>query len=872
MADPRGLRDARDHQQGGDRRRDPRSASVTNEQIESVVRAAIKDIGYEQDGFHWEKADIEILLHPQSADIAQGVDALQPGEVKEEGAGDQGIMFGYATNETPDLMPAPIFYAHKILRLISEARHSGREKVLGPDSKSQVTVQYENGKPVGVREIVVSHQHLVEDISSKQIRDIVEPYVREALPKDWITPKTIWHINPTGKFYIGGPDGDSGLTGRKIIVDTYGGAAPHGGGAFSGKDPTKVDRSAAYAARYVAKNIVAAGLADRCTLQLAYAIGVARPLSIYIDTHGTGKVSEDQLEKAAAKAMDLTPRGIRSHLDLNRPIYARTSAYGHFGRTPDNEGGFSWEKTDLVEPLKRAALSTLRHSGAPRQRANPGSSSIMSRFRVRLSRATRNDQFNNRTSAMNAKPGFTDYIVKDISLADFGRKELSLAETEMPGLMATREEFGPKQPLKGARIAGSLHMTIQTGVLIETLAALGADIRWVSCNIYSTQDHAAAAIAAAGIPVFAVKGETLAEYWDYTAKLFDWHGGGHPNMILDDGGDATMYVHLGLRAENGDTAFLDKPGSEEEEVFFALLKKQLKEKPKGYFAEIAKSIKGVSEETTTGVHRLYDMQKAGTLLWPAINVNDSVTKSKFDNLYGCRESLVDGIRRGTDVMMSGKVAMVAGFGDVGKGSAASLRQAGCRVMVSEVDPICALQAAMEGYEVVTMEDAAPRADIFVTATGNKDIITIEHMRAMKDRAIVCNIGHFDNEIQIAGLRNLKWTNIKPQVDEIEFPDKHRIIMLSEGRLVNLGNAMGHPSFVMSASFTNQTLAQIELFANNKDGKYKKEVYVLPKSLDEKVARLHLAKIGVKLTELRKDQADYIGVKQEGPYKWDHYRY
>ncbi|KYG24632.1 S-adenosylmethionine synthetase [Bradyrhizobium sp. AT1] len=328
--------------------------SVTNEQIEGVVRGAIKDIGYEQEGFHWKTCDIEILLHPQSADIAQGVDALQPGEVKEEGAGDQGIMFGYATNETPDLMPAPIFYAHKILRLISEARHSGKEKVLGPDSKSQVTVQYENGKPVGVREIVVSHQHLVEDISSKQIRDIVEPYVREALPKDWITPKTIWHINPTGKFFIGGPDGDSGLTGRKIIVDTYGGAAPHGGGAFSGKDPTKVDRSAAYAARYVAKNIVAAGLADRCTLQLAYAIGVARPLSIYIDTHGTGKVPEEQLEKAAAEAMDLTPRGIRSHLDLNRPIYARTSAYGHFGRTPDNEGGFSWEKTDLVEQLKRA--------------------------------------------------------------------------------------------------------------------------------------------------------------------------------------------------------------------------------------------------------------------------------------------------------------------------------------------------------------------------------------------------------------------------------------------------------------------------------------------------------------------------------------
>jgi adenosylhomocysteinase len=468
-------------------------------------------------------------------------------------------------------------------------------------------------------------------------------------------------------------------------------------------------------------------------------------------------------------------------------------------------------------------------------------------------------RYRNKDSNMTAPNGFTDYIVKDINLAAFGRKELSIAETEMPGLMATREEYGPKQVLKGARIAGSLHMTIQTGVLIETLKALGADIRWVSCNIYSTQDHAAAAIAAAGIPVFAIKGETLTEYWDYTAKLFDWHGGGHPNMILDDGGDATMYVHLGLKAENGDTAFLDKPASEEEEVFFALLKKQLKEKPKGYFKAIAESIKGVSEETTTGVHRLYDMQKAGTLLWPAINVNDSVTKSKFDNLYGCRESLVDGIRRGTDVMMSGKVAMVAGFGDVGKGSAASLRQAGCRVMVSEVDPICALQAAMEGYQVVTMEDAAPQADIFVTATGNKDIITIEHMRAMK-------------EIQIASLKNLKWDNIKPQVDEITFPDGHRIIMLSEGRLVNLGNAMGHPSFVMSASFTNQTLAQIELYANNKDGKYKKEVYVLPKSLDEKVAMLHLAKIGVNLTKLRKDQADYIGVKQEGPFKSDHYRY
>ncbi len=465
-----------------------------------------------------------------------------------------------------------------------------------------------------------------------------------------------------------------------------------------------------------------------------------------------------------------------------------------------------------------------------------------------------------------------DYIVKDISLADWGRKEIAIAETEMPGLMATRAEYGEKQPLKGARIAGSLHMTIQTAVLIETLAELGADIRWASCNIYSTQDHAAAAIAARGIPVFAVKGESLEEYWEYSRKILEWGDGGTPNMILDDGGDATLLVHMGYGAEKGDAAVLaqlDKPTGEEEEILFALIKRTLKEKP-GWFAELAANIKGVSEETTTGVHRLYEMQKKGTLLFPAINVNDSVTKSKFDNLYGCRESLVDGIRRGTDVMMAGKVAFVAGYGDVGKGSAASLRQAGCRVMVAEVDPICALQAAMEGYEVVTMEDAVPRADIFVTATGNKDIITVDHMRGMKDRAIVCNIGHFDNEIQVGGLKNFKWVNIKPQVDEIEFPDGKRIILLSEGRLVNLGNAMGHPSFVMSASFTNQTLAQIELF--NNPGKYKKEVYTLPKHLDEKVALLHLDKIGATLTRLTKDQADYIGVKQEGPYKPDTYRY
>ncbi len=462
-----------------------------------------------------------------------------------------------------------------------------------------------------------------------------------------------------------------------------------------------------------------------------------------------------------------------------------------------------------------------------------------------------------------------DYVVKDITLADWGRKELNIAEIEMPGLMATRAEYGTQQPLKGARIAGSLHMTIQTAVLIETLKALGADIRWASCNIYSTQDHAAAAIAATGIPVFAVKGETLTEYWDYTRKILEWGDGGTPNMILDDGGDATMLVHHGLRAEKGDKAFLDKASNEEEEVFFALIKKILKEKP-GWFAELAKNIKGVSEETTTGVHRLYQMEKEGKLLFPAINVNDAVTKSKFDNLYGCRESLVDAIRRGTDVMMAGKVAFVAGYGDVGKGSAASLRQGGCRVLVSEVDPICALQAAMEGYEVVTMDDAAARADIFVTATGNIDVITVDHMRKMKDRAIVCNIGHFDSEIQVAGLKNFKWHNVKPQVDEVEFPDGKRILLLSEGRLVNLGNAMGHPSFVMSASFTNQTLAQIELWT--KPGQYEKKVYVLPKHLDEKVALLHLDKVGAKLTKLSKAQSDYIGVAPDGPFKPDTYRY
>ena len=463
---------------------------------------------------------------------------------------------------------------------------------------------------------------------------------------------------------------------------------------------------------------------------------------------------------------------------------------------------------------------------------------------------------------------FTDYVVADISLAAWGRKEMEIAETEMPGLMALREEFGKDQPLKGARVAGSLHMTIQTAVLIETLKALGAEVRWASCNVFSTQDHAAAAIAAAGIPVFAFKGESLQDYWEYTHRIFEWSDGGTPNMILDDGGDATLLIHLGMKAEK-DLSVVGKPTNDEEEALFAAIKKRVAEKP-GWYTALGKAIRGVTEETTTGVHRLYEMQKAGTLLFPAINVNDSVTKSKFDNKYGCRESLVDAIRRGTDVMMAGKIATVAGFGDVGKGSAESLRSAGCRVMVTEADPICALQAAMEGYEVVTMEEAAPRADIFVTATGNVDVITVDHMRAMKDRAIVCNIGHFDSEIQVSGLRNFKWDNIKPQVDQIEFPDGKKIILLAEGRLVNLGVATGHPSFVMSASFTNQVLAQMELWANAP--KYGKTVAVLPKHLDEKVAALHLEKVGAKLTTLSQKQAAYIGVATDGPFKPDHYRY
>ncbi len=470
-------------------------------------------------------------------------------------------------------------------------------------------------------------------------------------------------------------------------------------------------------------------------------------------------------------------------------------------------------------------------------------------------------------AAAKTKDGAADYVIADIGLADFGRKEIAIAETEMPGLMALRAEYGAAQPLKGARITGSLHMTIQTAVLIETLIALGADVRWATCNIFSTQDHAAAAIAAGGTPVFAVKGESLAEYWDYVGRIFDWGDDQTANMILDDGGDATMFALWGARVEAGEPLF--EPTNAEEVEFVRALKDFLAAKP-GYLTKSVRAIKGVSEETTTGVHRLYQLAKEGKLPFPAINVNDSVTKSKFDNLYGCKESLVDAIRRATDVMLAGKVACVAGFGDVGKGSAASLRNGGARVLVTEIDPICALQAAMEGYEVVTMDEAVARADIFCTATGNADVITADHMAAMKPMAIVCNIGHFDSEIQIAGLANYKWTEVKPGTDLVEFPDGKQIIVLAKGRLVNLGCATGHPSFVMSSSFTNQTLAQIELFTKADD--YKNDVYVLPKHLDEKVAALHLEKLGVKLSTLTQKQADYIGVPVEGPFKPDHYRY
>jgi adenosylhomocysteinase len=661
--------------------------------------------------------------------------------------------------------------------------------------------------------VVVSTQHDAS-LGQEAVREIVRPYVESVLPEGWMCGEEEFYVNPTGKFVIGGPDSDCGLTGRKIIVDTYGGSAPHGGGAFSGKDPTKVDRSAAYAARYLAKNVVAAGLAERCTIQVAYAIGVSKPLSVYVDTYGTAKVPDEHGEGARRAARH----------------DARSGDGSVAARHPGAPGSV---QADLRAHRR---LRPLRARTGRRRRLLVGAHRPGGSARGRHLRAHESDPPSPALPAQNLKRAmseFTDFKVKDISLADWGRKEISIAETEMPGLMALREEFAASKPLAGARITGCLHMTIQTAVLIETLLDLGAEVRWSSCNIFSTQDHAAAAIAARGIPVFAWKGESEEEYWWCVDQTIVGHDTWRPNMLLDDGGDLTAVMH-------------DK------------------------HADLLADVRGVSEETTTGVKALVKMQAAGALKVPAFNVNDSVTKSKFDNLYGCRESLVDGIKRATDVMMAGKLAVVAGYGDVGKGSAASLRSQGARVVVTEIDPICALQAAMEGYEVKTMDEMAPHGDIFVTATGNVDIITVDHMRQMKDRAIVCNIGHFDSEIQIQGLRNFKWHPVKEQVDEVEFPDGKRLIVLAEGRLVNLGCATGHPSFVMSASFTNQVLAQIELW--NSAGRYERQVYVLPKHLDEKVAALHLKRLGVNLTTLNDTQAEYLGLSPQGPFKPDSYRY
>ncbi|KAG1657060.1 Adenosylhomocysteinase [Nymphon striatum] len=653
----------------------------------------VKGIGYTSSdiGFDGESCAVINALGQQSPDIAMGVDR----EDKEsQGAGDQGLMFGYASNETDVLMPAPITYSHLLVEKQAELMKNGTLPFLRPDAKSQVTFRYENDKPVAIDAVVLSTQHN-PDISLTDLQ--------EAIMEEIIKPLVT-----------------CGLTGRKIIVDTYGGMARHGGGAFSGKDPSKVDRSAAYAGRYVAKNVVAAGLAERCEIQVSYAIGVAEPTSI-----------------------------------SNRNVCLSTNKLllmVHFGR---ENIGLPWEKTDRAEALK-------------------ASENIMTKAQ--------------------------DYIISDITLADWGRKELNIAENEMPGLMALREKYGTEKPLTGARIAGSLHMTIQTAVLIETLTALGAEVR-----------------------------ETLDEYWDYCHKIFEWHDGGTPNMILDDGGDATGLIELGVKAEK-DISVLDNPGSEEEICMFNSIKEKLKTDPTWY-SNIRPNIQGVTEETTTGVHRLYEM------------------------------SLVDGIKRATDVMIAGKIAVVLGYGDVGKGCAQSLRGLGATVWVTEIDPICALQAAMEGYRVVNMDDVAGQVDIVVTATGNFNVITEEHMLQMKHETIVCNIGHFDNEIAVADMEKYEWENIKPQVDHIILPSGNRIILLAQGRLVNLGCATGHPSFVMSASFTNQVLAQIELFCHGE--KYKNDVYMLPKALDEEVARLHLDKIGANLTELTSVQADYISVDKAG---------
>ena len=790
-----------------------------------IMKDVLRDVGYDdgRNSIDFRDFRAKVEIGRQSLDIANCVHVGKDDAAL--GAGDQGHMFGYATDETAELMPMTHVLASELCRQLTKVRKNGTLAWLRPDGKSQVSLEYRkaNGAmiPQRVHTVLISTQHSEQVTLEEVRRGVREEVIDKILPLNLVDSKTIYYINPAGPFVIGGPRGDAGLTGRKIIVDTYGGWGAHGGGAFSGKDPTKVDRSGAYACRWIAKSLVSAGLAKRVLVQVSYAIGLSEPLSVFVDSFGTGTVSDFELLDVIKNNFDLRPGVILKELDLRRPIYYKTAAYGHFGRP-----GFSWE--------------------------------VPKRLVVRREE--------NRS------------LVKDLNLADFGNKEIALAEIEMPGLMALRDKYKHTQPFKGKKITGSLHMTIQTAVLIETLACLGADVRWCSCNIYSTQDHAAAAIARnKTATVFAWKNETLEEYWDCTFKALFWPDGSGPDLIVDDGSDATMLIHKGVHFEKlfDATKTLPDPQTaecEEELCFLTLLRKSLLD-DSGRFTRISKRILGVSEETTTGVHRLLELAKTGELLFPAINVNDCVTKSKFDNLYGCKHSCLDGIMRATDVMIAGKIAVVCGFGDVGKGSAKSVRSAGAIVYITEIDPICALQACMDGYQVVRLEEVLERGDIFITATGNRDVITLEHMMRMKNNAIVCNIGHFDNEIQVEALESypgIQHINIKLQVDKYIFPETGTgIILLAKGRLMNLGCATGHPSFVMSCSFTNQVLAQMAILDHPE---YNNLVYLLPKKLDEEVARLHLDKLGAHLTVMNQGQADYIHVPLEGPYKGELYRY
>jgi len=800
-----------------------------------IMTDVLQDVGYDDpvNGIDYRTFRSEVVINQQSADIAGGVHVGR--SLEDMGAGDQGHMFGYATDETEELMPLTHVLASKLCEKLTQVRKSGELTWLRPDAKSQVSVEYldEGGRmiPQRIHTVLISTQH-AEDMDIKTIeREVMDKVIRPILPSGLIDKDTLYHINPAGRFVIGGPNGDAGLTGRKIIIDTYGGWGAHGGGAFSGKDPSKVDRSAAYASRWIAKSLVASRLAKRVLVQVSYAIGLKQPTSIHVDSYGTVKdgYSDSDLLNVINTNFDLSPGAIIKALDLQTPIYYKTAAYGHFGRDD-----VPWEVPKTVAFLHQENKGTSEKSE-----------------------------------------------VADMNLADFGRKEIDLAEIEMPGLMNIRARHLVTKPLKGKRVAGSLHMTIQTAVLIETLADMGADIRWCSCNIYSTQDHAAAGVVAGGkATVFAWKGETLEEYWNCTQKALFWDDGEGPDLIVDDGSDATGLIHIGSRYETeykltGKLPSDEDATCEEETYMFRTISKSILEDSQRYTNASLKII-GVSEETTTGVHRLEEMARKGELLFPAININDSVTKTKFDNLYGCRHSCVDGIMRATDVMIAGKKVLVCGFGDVGKGSAQSMRAAGATVRIAEIDPICALQAAMEGYEVVIVEDVVSETNIFITATGNRDVITVAHMRKMRENAIVCNIGHFDNEIEVElldAVEGIKIMNIKPQVDRYQFAEGNSIILLAKGRLMNLGCATGHPSFVMSCSFTNQVMAQLELLnAYINKVHQEPEVRILPKYLDEEVARLHLDYLGARLTKLNPTQATYINCDVDGPFKKETYKY